>query len=86
MKLEIEITPEEIKSAIERRVRVAIADQNAAWNSEQSIKDKVKVFWNETVEATIQEVLGDSAKLKAMVNAAVEVRVKARVAAALKSI
>ena len=86
MKLEIEITPEEIKSAIERRVRVAIADQNAAWNSEQSIKDKVRAFWNETVEATIQEILGDSAQLKEMIDKAVEMRVKARVAAALKSI
>ena len=34
MKIEIEITEAEIKDAIERKIRVAIADQNNAYNAD----------------------------------------------------
>jgi histidinol-phosphate/aromatic aminotransferase/cobyric acid decarboxylase-like protein len=84
MKLEIEITEEEIKRAIELRVRAAVADQNNAWSAENHIKDRVKHHWNTAVEAMVAQAIGDSAKLKEMVDRAVEAR--ARVQAALKSI
>lgn len=45
MKLEIEITEEEIKSAIERKVRTAIADQTSNYGVEQDIKESVKSKW-----------------------------------------
>jgi hypothetical protein len=86
MKLEIEITEAEIKSAIERRVRLAVTDQSLALNTENHIKDRVKHHWNAAVEAMVAQVIGDSSKLKEMVDRAVEARVKARVQSALKSI
>ena len=86
MKLEIEITEEEIKSAIERKVRVAIANESGAWNAENYIRDRVKHHWNAAVESMVAQVIGDSSTLKEMVNRAVEARVKARVQSALKSI
>ena len=42
VKVEIEITEEEIKSAIERKVRTAIADQTSNYGVEQYIKESVK--------------------------------------------
>ena len=57
MKLEIEITEDEIKSAIERKIRVAIANETNAWNNEESIKSKVKLFWHETMEQIVKEEL-----------------------------
>ena len=86
MKLEIEITEEEIKSAIERRVRVAVADQSNAWHAENHVKDRVKHHWDAAVESLVAQVIGDSKALREMVDRAVEARVRARVQSALKSI
>ena len=86
MKLEIEITEDEIKSAIERKVRVAIADQTNAWNSENYIKESVKAHWKAAADSMVSELLGSSEELKKMINKTVEARVKARVSAALKAV
>jgi hypothetical protein len=42
MRLDIEITEDEIRSAIERKVRTAIADQTNNYNTDTYIKDQVK--------------------------------------------
>ena len=86
MKLEIEITEQEIKDALERRVRAAIAEQNNNWQASNHIKDRTKAFWDTTVDAMIVSILGDSETLKKMVADEVEKRIKARVAAALKAV
>ena len=86
MKLEVEITEQEIKDALDRKVRQAIAEQNASWNAANEIKDRTKKAWSEAVESLLADILGSSAELKKMVDAEVEKRVKARVTAALKAI
>ena len=86
MKLEIEITEAEIKSALERKVRVAIAEQATPWASEQKIRDTVKAHWNQAMESLVADLIGNHSALKALVEKAVEARVKDRVAKALKSI
>lgn len=85
MKLEFEITEQEIKDALERKVRQAIAEQNTSWNAANEIKDRTKKAWGEAVESLLAEILGDSEELKRMVAAEVEKRIKARVTAVLKA-
>ena len=84
MKLEIEITEEEIRSAIERKVRTAVADQTNNYRSDDVIRKMVKNVWPVVAERLIAELMGNSETLKGMIDKAVESRVKARVAAALK--
>ena len=84
MKLEIEITEEEIKSALERKVRVAIADQNNSWQTDQLIKDTVRKQWGPTVESKVAEMLGDSARINDMVQRAIDAKIKSHVAKAFK--
>lgn len=45
MKLEIEITEDELRSAIERKVRVAVADQTNSYATDAYIKEQVKARW-----------------------------------------
>ena len=45
MKLEIEITEEELRSAIERKVRTAVADQTNSYGTDAYIKEQVKAHW-----------------------------------------
>ena len=86
MKLEIEITEEEIKNAIERKIRVAIADQNQAYNADDFIKARVKAIWTEAVDRVATELIGDSKALQDKIDKAVENKVKARVNAMLKAV
>jgi hypothetical protein len=85
MKLEIEITEEEIKSAVERKVRAAIADQTNQWNADQFIKDRVKAHWGSAIDALVLEVLNDSKSLREKVAAEFEKKLRAQLSAAMKN-
>ena len=85
MKLEIEITEEEIKSAIERKVRTAIADQTNQWGVDSYIKDEVKKHWKESVDKLIVEALNDSPRLREKIMAALEAKLKAQLTAVMKA-
>ena len=84
MKLEIEITEEEIKSAVERKVRTAIADQTNQWNVDQYIKDQVKKHWQGAVETMVLELLGESDVMKQKIRASIEAKLKGQITALMK--
>ena len=63
MKLEIEITESEIKSAMERKVRTAIADKTNAWSADKFIDDMVKKHWQDTVEAMVIEAMKEAPRV-----------------------
>lgn len=84
MKLEIEITEEEIKSAIERKVRTAIADQTNQWGTDRYIKDQVAAHWKEGVNTLIKEALSNSTVLREKITAELEKKLRAQLAAAIR--
>ena len=84
MKIEIEITVEEIKSAIERKVRVALADQTNAWGFDDFVKSEVKKAIPLAVDKLIAECLTDHDGLKNKVIEKIEKAMTAKVQAALK--
>ena len=83
MKLEIEVTEDEIKSAIERKVRTAIADQTNSYGTEQYIQKSVKENWQKAVDDMVIAYLADSEKLKAKIAEQVEKKLKAKINAVL---
>jgi len=86
MKLEIEITEEEIKSAIERKVRTAIADQTNQWHVDSYIKSQVGVKWKETVDSMITELLQDSPVLREKIIKSIEAKLRSQVIALMKEV
>jgi len=85
MKLEIEITEEEIKSVIERKVRTAVADQTNQWGVDSYIKDEVKKHWKEAVDKLIVEAINDGPRLREKIMAALEAKLKAQLTAVIKA-
>jgi len=85
MKLNIEITEEEIKSAIERKIRVAIADESNSWNADRFIKEQVKKHWAESVEKVVSECLADTPRIKEKITAAIEAKLKGQLTAIMKA-
>lgn len=84
MKIEIEVTEEEIKSALERKARVAIADQTNSWPTDNYIKEKIKELWKPAVDALIEEILSDLPALRVKVLSETEKKLKAKINAVMK--
>ena len=84
MKLEIEITEAEIKAAIERKIRVAIADETNSWGSDNKIKAYVKERWDVTMRQVVDECLADSPALRTKIMAAIEQKLNGQLTAMMK--
>lgn len=86
MKLEIEITEDEIRSAVERKIRVAVADQSNQWGADEYIKKRVKAQWQTAVDAMIIDALNNSQALRDKIAAELERKIRAQLAAAMKAV
>jgi len=86
MKLEIEITEDEIRSAVERRIRVAVADQSNQWGADDYIKKTVKAQWQTAVDAMILDALNNSQALREKIAAELERKLRAQLTAAMKAV
>ena len=84
MKIEVEITEAEIKSAIERKIRVAIADEVNGWNADQFIKAQIKQHWREVADKMIQEQCAGSDILRGKIMVALENKIKGQLAAVMR--
>ena len=84
MKLEIEITEEEIKSAVERKVRTAIADQTNQWNVDDYIKKRVAESWKLAVDNLVAEQLADAPNLQAKIRSSIEAKLKGQLTAMMR--
>ena len=84
MKLEIEITEDEIKSAVMRKIRVAVADESNSWRADNHIKQRVKDLWTEAVDLAIAEVLADLPAIKDRIAKAVEGKLRGQITALMK--
>ena len=85
MKLEIEITEDEIRSAIERKVRTAIADQTNAYNTDTYIKDQVKAHWKAAVDNLVVEEMYNSRALREKIRTEFERKLRLQLATAIKT-
>lgn len=85
MKLEIEITEEEIIAAITARIQKEISDFNESYTADEYINKKIRSEWIAAVDRHIAEVLGDPSKIGARIDAEIDRRVKARLNAVIKN-
>lgn len=85
MKLEIEITEEELRLAIERKVRNAVADQTDSYWTDHYIKEQVRAHWKSAIDSLVAEALNDSKALREKIAAEFERKLRAQLAAKLKN-
>lgn len=85
MKLEIEVTEDEIRSAIERKARTAIADQTNAYNTDVYIKEQVRAHWHKAVDNLIVEEMYNSQSLREKIRGEFERKLRLQLSAAIKT-
>lgn len=85
MKIEIEVTEAEIKDAIERKVRSAVAEYiDRKWFNDPVISASIKRHWTETVDKIIKEQIENSEAIRQSVIRKIESRIQGQVAALMK--
>ena len=85
MKLEIEVTEDEVRSAIERKVRVAISEHVENYWTQNSIKEVIKNHWSDAVDSIVREELANSDKIREAVQKSLESKIKSQLTALLKA-
>lgn len=85
MKLEIEITEDEIRSAMAAQIRTAIATYSNRWGVEDDIKKQVKLHWHTAVDAMILDALNNSQALRDKIAAELERKIRAQLTAVMKA-
>jgi hypothetical protein len=84
MKLEIEITEDELKNAVERKVRTAVADQTNQWGTDTYIKKRVEEHWKVAVDSLVQEALSNSDVLRKKIVEELEKKLRNQLSAVIR--
>lgn len=84
MKLAIEITEDEIKSAIERKVRVAIADETNSWRGEKQLKEEVKKQFEVVLSKIVADEVSKAPVLREKIRAMIEAKLKGQINSLMK--
>ena len=84
MKLEIEITEAEIKAAMERKIRIAIADQTNQWGVDYYIKEQIAAMWKEVVHKMIVDEMSNAPRIQEKIRKAIENKLKGQLTAMMK--
>lgn len=85
MKVEIEISEEELRTSLERHVRTLVAQQTSSYLADTYIKEQVNAQWRLAVDALVAEVLNDSKALRQKITVELEKKLRAQLAVALKN-
>lgn len=85
MKLEIEVTEDVLQSALEKQVRDAVIAKVNEWGAERRIKECIDAMWSDAVASLVTEALSDSARLKTLLAAELEKKLRSQLAAAIKA-
>ncbi len=84
MKLEIEVSEEELKDALARHVRAAVADRVNAWGSQAKLKELVSEKYKELVQEIVVEELKKSDAIRQQVQEAMVAKIRGQLTAAMK--
>lgn len=86
MKIEVEISEDEIRNAVEFKIRSAVSDQSQHWSADDYIKTQVKAQWQTTVDSMILDALNNSQLLREKIATELERKLRSQLAAAIKAV
>jgi hypothetical protein len=84
--MEIEVNEDEIRNAIEQKVKAAIDSQTVGYGAGAYIKDQVRLHWQSAVNEIIKEELSNSQNLKDKIRLEIERKLRAQLSSSMKSI
>lgn len=84
MKLEIEISEDEIRDSVTGLISAVIMERANSWTSREDIRRIVEKHWGSTVEVIVQEELKKSDDIRDQIKEVMERKLKAQLTTLLK--
>ena len=75
MKIEIEVTEQDIKEAVERRIKNTVCEEMVGYISDKLIRSKMEELANQAVENAVKKVASESESIEARVRAELEKKI-----------
>ena len=76
IKIDFELTKDEMSAIVEARIRKGILEQANAWNFDEQIKSAIKKQWMAAIDETIASELAKIDSIKQKVIAEIEAKLK----------
>ena len=86
MRIELEITDEEIRQTLNKAATVAVINALTHWSVADQVKKMVQVQWPVVVGGMIEEMVKDHEPMKAKIAEEIAKKLRAQVNAALKQV
>ena len=84
MKIEIEVSEAELKDALARHVRTAVADRVNAWGAQTALREAVAKKYKELVSELVIEELKKSKVIREQIQTALVAKIRGQLTAAMK--
>lgn len=75
MKIEIEVTEQDIKEAVERRIKKTVCEEMVGYISDKLIRTKMDELANQAVENAVKKVASESKSIEGRVRAELEKKI-----------
>jgi hypothetical protein len=86
IKIEVEITEEEVRNAVEHRIKDAIAKQLREWEVERYIGESLKRKWPGVIDSMIVEMVSNSETLKEEIAREIKAKLKRKISAIMSKV
>jgi hypothetical protein len=86
IKIEVEITEEEVRNAVEHRIKDAIAKQLREWEVERYIGESLKRKWPGVIDSMIVEMVSNSETLKEEIARKIKEKLKRKISAIMSKV
>jgi hypothetical protein len=84
MKVQIEVTEDELREAFTKRVKDCIDDKVRDWRTESYIKEQIESRYKGIINAMIVEALENSEGIKSRIQEGIEHKLRAQLTALMK--
>ena len=85
MKVTVDVSEDDLRDALASHVKAAVADRVNSWGSQTALKEMVNAQYKQTVVTLVQEMLSDSAAIRAQISEAMVAKIKGQLNAAMKA-
>ena len=84
MKVEIEITEEDVLVGIKENICKAIIEKNKAYPSNIYVQDRVDILWKQAIDNMIHELLDNSDTIREKISTMIELKLKRQIEKAVR--
>ena len=84
MKIEIEVTEQDVREAVGRQIAEAVSAQSLRYQADEYIKAQVKAMWTPMVDQMIRDAIANSKAMRGKIADEIERKLRAQIGAVMR--